>query len=70
MTRKDRLLKEITNSLHSICDNLLAYQKVGATLSEKTLLETAVHLSIADEKLENGFVRDACDEIEGKLNSN
>lgn len=70
MTRKDKLLKEITNKLNSICDNLLAYQKVDATLSEKTLLEIAVHLSIADEKLEKGFVKDSCDEIDNKLKLN
>jgi hypothetical protein len=70
MTRKDKLLKEITNKLTSICDNLLAYKKVDATLSEKTLLEIAVHLSIADEKLEKGFVEDACDEIDNKLKLN
>jgi hypothetical protein len=70
MTRKDNLLKEISNKLNSICDNLLAYNKVNATLSEKTLLETLVHLSIADEKLESGFVRDSCNEIEERINLN
>lgn len=67
MTQKDKLLKIINEKLNTICDRLLSYQKVDATLSEKTLLEVAVHLDIADDKLEKGFVNDACEEVEQQM---
>jgi hypothetical protein len=64
MTQRDKLVKEISDKLNSICDKLLAYKKVDATLSDETLLETAAYLDLAESKLETGFVNDACDEVE------
>ena len=64
MTQRDKLVKEISDKLNSICDKLLAYKKVDATLSDKTLLETAAYLDLAESKLETGFVNDACNEVE------
>ena len=65
MTQKnEEFIGLIGKRLNSICDRILSYQKVDATLSDQTLSETLMHLNIADEKLESGFVNDACDEVE------
>lgn len=65
MTQKnEELIELISKKLNSICDRILSYQKVDATLSDKTLLETLVHLNLADGTLEEGFVKDACNEID------
>lgn len=64
MTQKDKLLEIIEDKINSIKTKLESYKRVDATLSEQTLFETASYLEMADNKLEKGFVKDACDEIE------
>ena len=70
MTQKDNLLKMVENKINSIKTKLESYKKVDATLSEQTLFETAAYLEMADNKLEKGFVKDACDEIDKALLAN
>ena len=70
MTQKDKLIRLAGDKLNSICDKLLSYKNVDATLSDKTLLEVIVNLEIAESKLETGFVNDACNEIEEQLTIN
>jgi hypothetical protein len=70
MTQKDKLIKDIADKLNSMCDKILAYKKVDATLSEKTLFETAIYLNMAESKLESGFVNDACNEVEKLMSYN
>ena len=45
----------------------MAYKKVDATLSEKTIFDTWCHLNWANKTLESGFVKDACDEVDAIL---
>lgn len=70
MTQQDKLIRLAGDKLNSICDKLLSYKNVDATLSDKTLLEVIVNLEIAESKLETGFVNDACNEIEEQLTIN
>lgn len=64
MTQKDKLLEIVEDKINSIKTKLESYKRVNATLSEQTLFETASYLEMADSKLEKGFIKDACDEIE------
>ena len=68
MTQKNELIKKIADRLKSISTRLESYKKVDATLSDETLIETDFFLGLAEEVLENGFVQDACDEIDEMLN--
>ncbi len=67
MTQEDKLINIIENHIKSIKDKLESYKKVDATLSYNTLIETAAYLNVAEEKLESGFIKDACDEINRKI---
>jgi len=66
----EKLIKIAGEKLNSICDRLLSYKMVDATISDKTLLETIVHLELAESTLESGFVKDSCEEIDEKLTLN
>lgn len=57
-------ISDIEKELVEISENLLAYKKVDATLSEKTIFDTWFYLKEANKKLEKGFIKDACDEVE------
>ena len=63
-----QLKKKVADELETICNRMASYNKVDATLTEKTLIETLSYLRLADNALEKGFVKDACDEIDQQLN--
>ena len=67
MTQQDKLMKIIKNNLMAIENNLEAYKKVNATLSEKTLFNVATYLDMTNQILEKGFIDDACDEVQSQL---
>ena len=63
-----QLKGKIADELETICTRMASYNKVDATLTEKTLIETLSYLRLADNALEKGFVNDACNEIEQQFN--
>ena len=67
MTQPNKIFKEVKDKLNEINTRLESYEKIDATLSNKTLLRTLAQLERADEALEQGFVKDACEEIDCKL---
>ena len=68
MTQTDKnFLNDVKNKIEEIKTRLESYEKVDATLSNMTLLRTLAHLEHADDALEQGFVKDACEEIDCKL---
>ena len=68
MTQTDKnFLNDVKNKIEEIKTRLESYEKVDATLSNTTLLQTLMHLEHADDALERGFVKDACDEIDKQL---
>lgn len=74
MTQNDKKIIEYKNNiiktLEDITDNLSAYSKVDATLSENTLMKVNAYLMAANRSLESGFVKDACNEINEVLKFN
>lgn len=66
MTQND-LVKNVEDKLKSISTRLESYKKVDATLSDKTLMQTAFFLDLAEDSLESGFVDDACEEVENEI---
>ena len=70
MEKTDNLLKDIKKNIYEIVKRLASYEKVDATLSEKTLLKVSAYLKMADEALEKGFVEDACKEIDDYFKAN
>lgn len=60
-------IKDIEEELATLSENIMAYKKVDATLSEKTIFDTWCHLNWANKTLESGFVKDACDEVDAIL---
>jgi hypothetical protein len=68
MNQTDKnFLNDVKNKIEDIKTRLESYEKVDATLSNMTLLRTLAQLERADEVLEQGFVKDACEEIDCKL---
>ena len=67
MTQTNKIFKEVKDKLNEINTRLESYEKVDATLSNTTLLQTLMYLEHADDALERGFVKDACDEIDKQL---
>lgn len=67
MTQTNKIFKEVKDKLNEIKTRLESYEKVDATLSNTTLLQTLMYLENADDALEQGFVKDACDEIDKQL---
>lgn len=57
----------IYNEIYSLLDTFNAYSIVDASLSEKTLLNVLASLQEANMHLEKGFINDACQEVESKL---
>ena len=61
MTQNDKKIIEYKNNiiktLEDITDNLSAYSKVDATLSENTLMKVNAYLMAANRSLESGFVK-------------
>ena len=67
MTQTNKFFKEVKDKLNEINTRLESYEKVDATLSNTTLLQTLMYLERADDTLERGFVKDACYEIDKQL---
>ena len=67
MTQTNKFFKEVKDKLNEINTRLESYEKVDATLTNTTLLQTLMYLEHADDALERGFVKDACDEIDKQL---
>ncbi len=69
MTQVDnsKFIKEVKDKLNDIKTRLESYKKVDATLNNTTLLQTLMYLEHADDALERGFVKDACNEIDKQL---
>lgn len=67
MTHQTDLFNKVEKKIDDIKIRLESYKKVDATLSKYTLLETLENLLKADETLENGFVKDSCDDVENKV---
>ena len=67
MTQTNKIFKEVKDKLNEINTRLESYEKVDATLTNTTLLQTLMYLEHADDELERGFVKDACDEIDKQL---
>jgi len=67
MTQPNKIFKEVKDKLNEINTRLESYEKVDATLSNTTLLQALMYLEHADNALEQGFVKDACDEIDKQL---
>ena len=67
MTQTNKIFKEVKDKLNEINTRLESYEKVDATLTNTTLLQTLMYLEHADDALERGFVKDACDEIDKQL---
>ncbi len=67
MTHTNKIFKEVKDKLNEINTRLESYEKVDATLTNTTLLQTLMYLEHADDALERGFVKDACDEIDKQL---
>lgn len=66
--KENFIFKElIYNEIYSLIDTFNAYSKVDASLSEKTLLNVLASLQEANIHLEKGFINDACEEVESKL---
>lgn len=63
MTQKNKNIKNIFKTLDVIKERLESYIKVDASLSDNTLEQSLFFLNLADATLENGFVKDSCDEI-------
>ena len=64
--QNSNLQRIVDEKLKAIRANLDAYKNVDATLSTDTLFGVATCLEIANNKLERGMIRDACNEIEEK----
>ena len=67
MTQPNKIFNEVKDKLNEINTRLESYEKVDATLSNTTLLQTLMYLEHADDALERGFVKDACNEIDKQL---
>ena len=67
MTQKDNLILIIEKTIDSLKQRIESYKKVDASLSELTLFKTASYLSMADEVLEKGFVKDSLNEVNNAL---
>lgn len=67
MTQTNKFFKEVKDKLNEINTRLESCEKVDATLSNTTLLQTLMYLEHADDALERGFVKDVCDEIDKQL---
>ena len=67
MTQPNKIFHEVKDKLNEINTRLESYEKVDATLSNTTLLQTLMYLEHADDALERGFVKDACNEIDKQL---
>ena len=67
MTQTNKIFIEVKYKLNEINTRLESYEKVDATLTNTTLLQTLMYLEHADDALERGFVKDACDEIDKQL---
>ena len=74
MTQKDKRIfqykESIADTLEKIVDRLNSYEMLDATLSENTLMMVNAYLIAADNALESGFVKDACEEIEEYFKEN
>jgi len=64
---QNKLIKNVEDKLESIKNRLESYKKVDATLSDDTLLQISFFLDLAEDSLEDGFVFDACDEIDMEI---
>lgn len=67
MTQKDNLILIIEKSIDLLKQRIESYKKVDASLSELTLLKTISYLSMADEVLEKGFIKDSLNEVNNAL---
>ena len=71
MTHKNNnIIKKIKDAIKDISTKLESYEKVDATLSNETLVQTLFFLRLSNETLESGFVKDACNEIDNFLSVN
>lgn len=71
MTQKDNnkdYKKEVSKNLTKIVKRFNQYITLDATLSDETLKQVNSYIEKADNALESGFVKDACDEIDNVLN--
>jgi Ni,Fe-hydrogenase III component G len=64
MTQKNKIINNINKKIEEIKERLQSYENVDAMLSIETLNKTLYFLEAADNALENGFVKDACNEID------
>ena len=64
MTQKNKIINSINEKIEEIKERLQSYKNLDATLSVEVLNQTLFFLNVADATLENGFVKDACDEID------
>ena len=64
MTQKNKIINSINEKIEEIKERLQSYKNLDATLSVEVLNQTLFFLNVADVTLENGFVKDACDEID------
>ena len=63
-----KIYSKILSDLKTLVDNLNAYNKVDATVTDDTLLKVDSIVNFANDVLEKGFVEDSCNEIEELLN--
>ena len=63
----EKKVNKILDVIKEIVDNLEAYKKVDATISDETLIMVEAILKFANNQLERGFVISSCDEIDKKL---
>ena len=63
----EKRVNKILDVVKQLVDNLDAYKKVNATISDETLTMVEAILKYANDQLERGFIIDSCDEVDKKL---